>query len=342
MLWLVASHVVSVPGAQALLQLMQRPMQAAEPAADPRPVEGSGVTLGFKIDGRPGEDIASLAKKVERAGFSELWVCEDLGLAGGISQVVAALASTERLQVGLGIAPAAARNVAYLAMEFATVMRMFPSRFRAGVGHGMPAWLDQVGAHPDSLMACLAEVASVLPRLIGGESVTFSGEHVHLDAVQLTQPPSEKPVISLGVRGPNGIALAPTVGAGLILAEGSVPEYIAAVRRKVGSGPRVTVFVWANMTDADWSEPDTQFAELVRAKLVKPALAQQLHGAEGGAVAVSDVAITGAEGDCRRAVGRLFDSGADAVILQPLASTEEAQIERFAALAREFRSAAVI
>jgi 5,10-methylenetetrahydromethanopterin reductase len=296
------------------------------------------MTLGFKIDGRPGEDIAALAKKVERAGFAELWVCEDLGLAGGISQVVAALASTDRLQVGLGIAPAAARNVAYLAMEFATVMRMFPSRFRPGVGHGVPSWLDQVGARPDSLMACLAEVAAVLPRLISGESVTFSGDHVHLDAVQLTQPSSETPVVSLGVRGPNGIALAPKVGAGLILAEGSVPEYVAAVRRTVGSGPRITVFVWANMTDAG---PDAQFHDMVRAKLVKPELAQQLHGADGTAVAVSDVAVTGSEDDCRRAVDGLFFHGADAVILQPLASSEETQIDRFTALAKEFGSAPV-
>ncbi len=299
------------------------------------------MTLGFKIDGRPGEDIAGLAKKVERAGFSELWVCEDLGLAGGISQVVAALASTDRLRVGLGIAPAAARNVAYLAMEFATVMRMFPSRFRPGIGHGVPSWLDEVGARPDSLMACLEEVAAVLPRLIGGESVTFSGDHVHLDAVQLTQPPSETPVVSLGVRGPKGIALAPKVGAGLILAEGSVPEYVAAVRKTVGRGPRITVFVWANMTDGAHRGLDAQFHDMVRAKLVKPALAQQLHGADGAEVAVTDVAITGSEDDCRRAVERLFDCGADAVILQPLASTEETQIERFAALANEFSSAAV-
>ncbi|WP_051574402.1 LLM class flavin-dependent oxidoreductase [Mycobacterium sp. URHB0044] len=299
------------------------------------------MTLGFKIDGRPGEDIAGLAKKVERAGFAELWVCEDLGLAGGMSQVVAALASTDRLHVGLGIAPAAARNVAYLAMEFATVMRMFPSRFRPGIGHGVPSWLEQVGAHPDSLMTCLAEVAAVLPRLISGESVTFSGDHVHLDAVQLTQPPSETPVVSLGVRGPKGIALAPKVGAGLILAEGSVPEYVAAVRKTVGSGTRITVFVWANMTDADQLESDSKFHDIVRAKLVKPALAHQLGGADGAAIAVSDVAITGSEDDCRRAVERLFSHGADAVILQPLASTEETQIERFAALAKEFSSAAV-
>jgi hypothetical protein len=95
------------------------------------------------------------------------------------------------------------------------------------------------------------------------------------------------------------------------------------------------------MTDVDQAGPDTQFHDMVRAKLVKPALAQQLHGADGAAVAISDVAVTGSEDECRRAVDRLFSHGADAVILQPLASAEGTQIDRFAALASEFSSAAV-
>jgi alkanesulfonate monooxygenase SsuD/methylene tetrahydromethanopterin reductase-like flavin-dependent oxidoreductase (luciferase family) len=34
--------------------------------------------LGFKIDARPAEDVPPLARSVERAGFDEFWVCEDL------------------------------------------------------------------------------------------------------------------------------------------------------------------------------------------------------------------------------------------------------------------------
>jgi hypothetical protein len=37
-------------------------------------------TIGFKLDARPSEDVLRLARSVEQAGFSELWVCEDLGL----------------------------------------------------------------------------------------------------------------------------------------------------------------------------------------------------------------------------------------------------------------------
>ena len=105
-------------------------------------------TIGLKIDGRPTEDVLRLARSAEQAGFSELWVCEDLALAGGIAQAAAALAVTTDLEVGLGIAPAAVRNPMYLAMEFASSARLSGGRFHAGIGHGMPAWLTQVGQRP--------------------------------------------------------------------------------------------------------------------------------------------------------------------------------------------------
>ena len=116
-----------------------------------------------------------LARSAEEAGFDELWVCEDLALSGGIAQVASALAVTTKIQVGLGIAPAAVRNPMYLAMEFASVARLSAGRFHAGIGHGMPAWLTQVGQHPGSLMACLHEVSETVRDLLAGNEVSYSG-----------------------------------------------------------------------------------------------------------------------------------------------------------------------
>ena len=131
------------------------------------------TALGFKIDARPAEDVIALSRAIEYQGFNQVWFCEDLGLAGGIAQVSAALASTTTLDVGLGIAPAAVRNPAYLAMEFAALDRLSGGRLRAGIGHGEPRWLRQVGQHPQSLMTCLAEVAQTVRDLLAGERVTF-------------------------------------------------------------------------------------------------------------------------------------------------------------------------
>lgn len=288
--------------------------------------------IGFKLDARPSEDVLPLARSVEKAGFSELWVCEDLGLAGGIAQAAAALAVTTELVVGLGIAPAAVRNPMYLAMEFASVARMSAGRFHAGVGHGMPDWLMQVGQHPASLMNCLEEVSETVRDLLGGNEVSYNGRHVHLDSVSLTHPPSQVPRLSLGVRGPRGIEAARRLGLGVILAEGSTPAYVADARRALGSEAHITVFVWSNLDTDDGERGLEALRPTIDAALKKPYLAAQLGTAHGSVCdldVIRRLTVAGDVDDCRGAIEKLADAGADAIVLQPLHGTEERQIEIF-------------
>ena len=288
------------------------------------------VNVGFKIDARPAEDIPALARAVERAGFAEFWVCEDLGLAGGISQAAAALAVTDRVAVGLGIAPAAVRNAMYLAMEFGALSRLSNGRFLPGVGHGMPRWLSQVGAHPESLMTCLREVTESVQGLLNGDEVTYTGEHVRLDEVSLTHAPTAAPSLSLGVRGPRGIALAKELGVGVILAEGSSPEYVAEVRRTLGPQSHVTVFTWANLDPVDADSGTRALAGTVAEALRKPYLAAQLGDMYQTSVdtdVIRRLTVSGDARTCRSAIERLADSGADSVVLQPIPGDEERQIE---------------
>ena len=51
----------------------------------------------------PPEDIARLAREVERAGFGELWIPEDYFFLGGIAATGIALGATERIPVGLSV-----------------------------------------------------------------------------------------------------------------------------------------------------------------------------------------------------------------------------------------------
>ncbi|MBE1551795.1 alkanesulfonate monooxygenase SsuD/methylene tetrahydromethanopterin reductase-like flavin-dependent oxidoreductase (luciferase family) [Mycobacterium sp. OAS707] len=288
--------------------------------------------LGFKLDGRPAEHVIRLARSAEQAGFDELWVCEDLALAGGIAQAAAALAVTTDIVVGLGIAPAAVRNPMYLAMEFASVARLSAGRFHAGIGHGMPAWLRQVGQHPDSLMVCLAEVSQTVRDLLRGDLVSYSGRHVRLDGVSLTHPPAQAPPLSLGVRGPKGIELAGELGFGVILAEGSPPEYVAEVRKTLGPDAHITVFVWSNLDTEDAGRGVEALLPIVQNALQKPYLAAQLGNlqqADCDLEVVSQLTVSGDTSACEAAIARLAASGADAVVLQPIHGTEEQQIEAF-------------
>jgi hypothetical protein len=67
--------------------------------------------------------------KLDGLPTEEVWICEDLGLNGGIAQSAIALSVTERIRVGHGIAPAAIRNVAYYAMESGLVVPDVPALF---------------------------------------------------------------------------------------------------------------------------------------------------------------------------------------------------------------------
>lgn len=290
--------------------------------------------LGFKIDARPADDVTALSRLVEASGFDQLWFCEDLGLAGGVTQVAAALAVTNRIQVGLGIAPAAVRNPMYLAMEFASLARLSGNRFHAGIGHGMPRWLHQVGQHPGNLMSCLAEVSGAVRDLLAGRRVTVDGEHVHLDAVRLEHPPTTTPPLSLGVRGPKGIELARDLGVGVILAEGSSPDYVAQVRDSLGPGLPITVFTWCSLEIADAAGGFDRMWPTIEAALRKPYLKHQLgtrFEQTSPRDAIRTLSVSGDAKACLESLARLVDAGADHVVLQPVRGREEEQIALFGA-----------
>jgi alkanesulfonate monooxygenase SsuD/methylene tetrahydromethanopterin reductase-like flavin-dependent oxidoreductase (luciferase family) len=288
------------------------------------------ASIGMKLDAIPTEEVVALAPRIDAAGFDELWICEDLGRNGGIAQSGLALGATERCRVGLGIAPAAIRNVAYFAMEVASLCRAHPGRFIPGLGHGMPNWLREVGAHPGKLMPALEEVTVVSQRLLTGETVTFHGEFVDVEDVTLGYPAPEAPRMHLGVRGPRGIAMAGRVAGGVILAEGSGPGYVRGVsERLAGTEARITVFAWF-CVDADGAAALDRVRPTVAKALPQESMQSQV-GALGATAATDEVVreltVAGTRAECAAAVGRLLDAGADAVVLQPIAGTEPQQIE---------------
>jgi 5,10-methylenetetrahydromethanopterin reductase len=165
----------------------------------------------------PPEKLRSLARAAEAAGLDEFWVWEDCFKESGVSTAVAALASTERIRVGIALMPAPLRNVALAAMEIATIDRMFPGRFVAGVGHGVQTWMEQIGARAQSPMGLLREYAEVLRRLLNGEKVSIKGTYVQLDEVALDWPPLTPPTLTMGGAGPKTLELAGELGDGTLL-----------------------------------------------------------------------------------------------------------------------------
>ncbi|MBA8793414.1 alkanesulfonate monooxygenase SsuD/methylene tetrahydromethanopterin reductase-like flavin-dependent oxidoreductase (luciferase family) [Friedmanniella endophytica] len=162
--------------------------------------------------------LVPLARAVEEAELDDLWVWEDCFKESGVASAGIALASTERITVGIGLLPTPLRNVALTAMEFATLEGAFPGRLIAGIGHGVQDWMAQVGARAASPLTLLEEYATALRALLGGETVTTSGRYVTLDGVALDWPPSPPPPLMIGGQGPRAMAQAGRLGDGLLLA----------------------------------------------------------------------------------------------------------------------------
>jgi alkanesulfonate monooxygenase SsuD/methylene tetrahydromethanopterin reductase-like flavin-dependent oxidoreductase (luciferase family) len=192
----------------------------------------------------PASLVVDVARRLEDGGADQLWIVEDCFFTAGVSLAATALVLTERLRVGLGILPAVARNPAITAMEIATLAGLAPGRLIAGIGHGVQSWMEQMGARTPSPVTTLDEVLTAVRRLLAGGEVTTHGRHVHLDAVQLDQPPADPPPVLAGVRGPRSLAMAGRAADGVVLAEPASPSYVRWALDQAGrpDGFHVAVF----------------------------------------------------------------------------------------------------
>src|SRR4029077_9430213 len=104
----------------------------------------------------------------------------------------------------------------------------------------------------DKPVRALEESASAIRRLLAGERVSTTGDHVNLADVQLEQAPAVVPPVLLGVRRPFGLRASGRSADGTILAEPAPPAYIRWARERIDEGRaaagrrgphRVTVFV---------------------------------------------------------------------------------------------------
>jgi alkanesulfonate monooxygenase SsuD/methylene tetrahydromethanopterin reductase-like flavin-dependent oxidoreductase (luciferase family) len=199
----------------------------------------------------PAASVAEYARRIEASGIDQMWLIEDCFYTAGVSLAATALAVTDRIAVGIGIMPAVARNPAITAMEIATLCNISPGRVRPGIGHGVQAWMGQMGVRPVSALAALEETITVVKRLLEGDEVSFDGRQWQLDAVRLDQPPSVMPALLAGVQQEKSLALAGRVADGVILVEGAGPTYVRWSLDRAGRPDDFEVVTFTMLSVAD-------------------------------------------------------------------------------------------
>ncbi|MEI5522854.1 LLM class flavin-dependent oxidoreductase [Streptomyces brasiliscabiei] len=266
------------------------------------------------------EGLPEFARRVEALGVDDLWVVEDLGWNGGVSAAAVALGATQHLRVGIGITPAPLRSPALLAMELATLARVFPGRLVAGIGHGVGEWMARAGVAPRSPLALLEETITSVRTLLRGERVELAGREVRLDGVELVHPPAEVPPVVAGVVRPRSLELSGRVADGTLIAEGHGPRDLERIRELTAKGGAtddhtLTVFAFARVGD----DPD----EVARA--LHPHT--EGHGTWLGRPQEEVFTVSGDAARAADGIRALAAAGADTVVLRFVGDDPLRQLE---------------
>jgi len=266
------------------------------------------TTLGaIFLPSNPPERLPALARAADEAGLEQLWLWEDCFLNSGIAATAAALASTTRLKVGIGILPVPFRNVALAAMEIATLHRLFGDRAIIGLGHGVQDWMEQVGVRAASPMTLLREYTTALRALLDGERVTTAGRYVKLDGVALDWVPVSAPELLIGATGPKTLALSGELADGTILTGGTSPEGVRAAKRHIAAErPHELVVFLPAATGPGAAE--------------RLAAQQSRYGTDDPGVAGDAKAVAAG-------IERWVEAGATTIVLQP--TTDDPDPEQF-------------
>lgn len=284
--------------------------------------------------------LVEYARKAEAAGFDELWLWDDCFLPGALTSAAVALASTERLRVGIGILPVAVHNPLFVAMEITTLACLYPGRIIPGFGHGIDAWMKQIGASAKSTLTMLEEVVPVVRQLLSGEEVSFAGQDVRLDRVQMQRTPRQVPPLLVGAMRDKTLQLAGRVGDGVILTEMSSPAYVRHARAQMNAEDKQTVVYVQSRVSTDgttarhairaglldglgWAEPQLRAAGLYEESRALLALGPSEAARRLPDAWLSMLTVSGTPEQATASVMALMEAGATSVVLQPQANHPE-------------------
>jgi len=177
-------------------------------------------------DLRDGLDYARYA---EAKGFEAIWQAESRLVRDAIVPMAAYAAVTERLKVGSGVINNWTRNIGLLAATFLTLDDLAPGRIICGIG----AWWDplakNVGIERKKPLTAMKETVLVLRRLLAMENVTFHGEFVSVEGIELDvvhgrREPRHVPIM-IGATGDQMMELTGEIADGVVLNYCVPPEY---------------------------------------------------------------------------------------------------------------------
>lgn len=177
-------------------------------------------------DLRDGLDYVRYA---EERGFEAVWQAESRLVRDAIVPMAAYAAVTNTLKVGSGVINNWTRNIGLLASTFLTLDDLAPNRIICGIG----AWWDplakNVGINRSKPLTAMKETITVMKRLLNMERVSFDGEFVHVNGIELDvvhgrREPRYVPIM-IGATGDQMMEMTGEIADGVVMNYCVPPEY---------------------------------------------------------------------------------------------------------------------
>ena len=190
-----------------------------------KPNSSSPVALYLQDAHRIREGM-EFVKYAEQKGFDAVWQAESRLVREATVPMAAFASVTERIKVGSGVVDCWSRNPARLAATFSTLDDLAPGRVILGIGAWWDPLAQKVGISRERPLRAMREIVTAVRGLLANETVTFHGDFVHLDGVELDYVYQERRAKDVPIYiGATGLQMMELTGE---IADGAVLNYLVS------------------------------------------------------------------------------------------------------------------
>ena len=190
------------------------------------------------------QEAIQYVQYAETAGFEAVWQAESRLVRDAIVPMAAFAATTRRIKIGSGVINNWTRNSAVIAATFLTLDDLAQDRILCGIGAWWDPLAQKVGITRRKNLKAMREVVTVVRQLLARERVTYRGEFVQLDDVELDvvhgrKEPRNVPIY-IGATGPQMMRLTGEIADGVVLNYLVSPKYNEAALEQLEAGAKVS------------------------------------------------------------------------------------------------------
>ena len=185
-------------------------------------------------------DAIGYVQYAEQRGFEAVWQADSRLVRDAVVPMAAFATCTETIRIGSGVVDCWTRNPARLASTFSTLDDLAPGRIILGIGAWWEPLATKVGVHRHRSLKAMRETVEACRALLADETVTYDGEFVHLDGVELDyvyqeRRPKDVPIY-IGATGDRMLELTGEIADGVVLNYLVSPEYNRRAMDRLADG----------------------------------------------------------------------------------------------------------